>query len=90
MAWLGSAGVTRGLSMGGTERVMGGGGTVTPTQEKDVERAREKGDEGAVSRKREEACAGGGGTGPLVALPSTLSKLGGGENRAVLSVSHPD
>lgn len=43
-----------------------------------------------MRRKGEEAYAGGGGTGPLVALPSTLFELGGGENRAVLSVSHFD
>ena len=41
-----------------------------------------EGDEG--SRKGEEAYAGGGGSGPLVAPPSTLCELGGGENRAVL------
>lgn len=35
-----------------------------------------EGDEG--SRKGEVAYAGGGGTGPLVALPSTLCELGGG------------
>lgn len=32
--------------------------------------------------------AGRGGTGLLVARPSTLFELGGEENRAVLSVSH--
>lgn len=38
MAWLGSAGVTKGLSMGVTVRVMGWGGIVTPAQEQEVER----------------------------------------------------
>lgn len=46
LAWLGSAGVTRGLSVGVTERVMGWGGTVTPAQEQEVERVwRERGRE---------------------------------------------
>lgn len=37
------------------------------------------GDEGAASRKREQAYAGGGGTGPLVALLSTPFELGTGD-----------
>lgn len=37
VAWLGSAGVTKGLGMGVTERVMGWGGTMTPAQEQEVE-----------------------------------------------------
>lgn len=47
------------------------------------ERERGEGDEGAVSRKGEEAYAGGGGTGPLVAMPSTLFEPGGGESSIV-------
>lgn len=83
VAWLGSAGVTKGLTTGVTERVMGRGGTRN-------RRWREKGegDEGAVKRKGEEAYAGRGGTGPSVARPSTLFELREGGNRAVLSVSH--
>lgn len=91
-AWLGSAGVTKGLSMGVTARVMGWGGTLTPAREQDVEERGEEGDEGAVSRRgrKEEAYAGGGGSGPLVALSSTVFELRGGGNRAALSVSHSD
>lgn len=37
VAWLNSAGVTKGLSMGVNERVMGRGGTVTPAREQEVE-----------------------------------------------------
>lgn len=38
--------------------------------------------------KRGESYAGGGGTGPLVARPSTLFEAERGENRAALSLSH--
>lgn len=38
MTWLGSAGVTKGLSMGETEIVMRWGGTVTPAYKQEVER----------------------------------------------------
>lgn len=43
-------------------------------------------DEGALCRMRGESCAGGGGSGPLVAPPSTLFEVRGGENRGALSL----
>lgn len=63
VAWLGLAGITKGLSVGVTKQVMGWGGTVTPAQKQEVRREGREGDEAAGSRNGEEAYAGGGGTG---------------------------
>lgn len=70
----GSAGVTKGLGLCG-ETVM--------------ETAGRRGTgpyEGAQRRMRGESCASGGGSGPLVAPPSTLFEVRGGENRGALSL----
>ncbi len=91
-AWLGSAGVTKGLSIGGDCEGNGMGWHSDSCPRTGCGGEREEGDEGAVSGRgrKEEAYAGGGGSGPLVALSSTVFELRGGGNRAVLSVSHSD